>query len=191
MPFHAHSGDVPDEVGRSSLRSPVRCNCGHVQAFVWQQWAFETKSVIQPIWITKCDSTRSALVRVAMEKPTDNRLGITIASLRQAIWRRPREAIGAPMASDTVPSVGDATDMCADGWSMLVDALTKPMTSEKLALGYLQQAIESIVKKREKQRQSAAGKNHQKEKKEQQVSRQLEETRVEVMDKARSGGLLR
>ena len=45
----------------------------------------------------------------------------------------------------------------------------------------LEQPIESIVKKRDKQRQRIAGRDQQKEKKEQQVQRQLNETHAEVM----------
>ena len=45
----------------------------------------------------------------------------------------------------------------------------------------LEQPIESIVRKRDKQRQRAAGRDQQKEKKEQQVQRQLNETHAEVM----------
>ena len=59
-----------------------------------RQWEIQATSAIQLVWITDCDSTRSALVRPAMGRPTDKRLGITVASLRQAIWRRRAEVIG-------------------------------------------------------------------------------------------------
>ena len=49
-----------------------------------KQWEIEATSAIQLVWVTDCDSSRSALVRPTMGKPTDKRLGITIASLRQA-----------------------------------------------------------------------------------------------------------
>ena len=45
----------------------------------------------------------------------------------------------------------------------------------------LDKPVESVVRKRDKQRQRAAGRNQRKEKKEQQVQRQLNETRAEVM----------
>ena len=45
----------------------------------------------------------------------------------------------------------------------------------------LEQPIESITRKRDKQRQRAAGRRQQKEMKEQQVQRQLDKTHVEVM----------
>ena len=44
-----------------------------------------------------------------------------------------------------------------------------------------EQPVESIVRKRDKQRQRAAGRDQQKEKKKQQVQRQLNETHAEVM----------
>ena len=50
-----------------------------------KQWEIEATSAIQLVWVTDCDSSRSALVRPTMGKPSDKRLGITIASLRQAI----------------------------------------------------------------------------------------------------------
>ena len=55
-----------------------------------KQWEIEATSAIQLVWVTDCDSSRSALVQPTMGKPTDKRLGITIASLRQAIWRQRR-----------------------------------------------------------------------------------------------------
>ena len=45
-----------------------------------KQWEIEATSATQLVWVTDCDSSRSALVRPTMGKPTDKRLGITIAS---------------------------------------------------------------------------------------------------------------
>ena len=154
-----------------------------------KQWEIEATSAIQLVWVTDCDSSRSALARSTMGKPTDKRLGITNASLRQAIWRRRGEAIGAPMVTDTLPSSSDATDVCrlVDTGCMLADALTKQMSPEKLVAAIdtntwsLEQPIESVMRKRDKQRQRAAGRDQQKEKKKQQVQRQLNETHAEVM----------
>ena len=90
------------------------------------------------------------------------------------------------MVTDTLPSSSDATDVCrwVDSDCMLADALTKQMSPEKLVtriLWSLEQPIESIVRKRDKQRQRVASRDQQKEKKEQQVQRQLNETHAEVM----------
>ena len=125
-----------------------------------KQWGIEATSAIQLVWVTDCDSTRSALVRPTMGKPLDKRPGIMIVSLRQSIWRRRGEANGAPMVTDTIPDSNDATDVC--GWvdtdCMLADALTKQMSPEKLVAPIstnnwsLKQPIESIVKKRQRQR---------------------------------------
>ena len=154
-----------------------------------KQWEIEATSAVQLVWVTDCDSSRSALVRSTTGKPTDKRLGIAIASLRQAIWRRRGEAIGAPMVTDTLPSSSDATDVCrwVDTDCMLADALTKQMSPEKLVAAIdtntwsLEQPIESVMRKRDKQRQRAAGRDQQKEKKKQQVQRQLNETHAEAM----------
>ena len=80
-------------------------------------------------------------------------------------------------------------DVCrwVDTDCMLADALTKQMSTEKLVPAIdtntwsLEQPIESTVRKRDKQRQRAAGRDQQKEKKEQQVQQQLNETHAEVM----------
>ena len=70
---------------------------------------------------------------------------------------------------------------------MLADALTKQMSPEKLVAAIstktwsLKQPIESIVRKRDKQRQRIASRDQQKEK-EQQVQRQLKETHAEVLE---------
>ena len=71
---------------------------------------------------------------------------------------------------------------------MLADALTKQMSPEKLVAAMntntwsLEQPIESTVKKRDKQRQRIAGRDQQKEKKEQQVQRQLNKTHADVLE---------
>ena len=99
-----------------------------------KQWEIEATSAIQLVLVTDCDSIRSAPVRPTMGKPSDKRLGITIASLRQSIWRHKGEAIGAPMVTDTLPDSSDATDVrrWVDTDCMLADALTKQMSPEKL-----------------------------------------------------------
>ena len=68
------------------------------------------------------------------------------------------------MVTDTLPSSSDATDVCrwVDTDCMLADALTKQMSPEKLVAAIdtnswsLEQPIESLVRKRDKQRQRAA-----------------------------------
>ena len=94
------------------------------------------------------------------------------------------------MVTDTLPNSSDATDVCR--WvgtdCMLADALTKQMSPEKLVAAIstntwsLKQPIERKVRKRDKQRQRIAGRDQQKEKKEQQVQRQLNETHAEVLE---------
>ena len=95
-----------------------------------KQWEIEATSAIQLVCVTDCDSSRSAQVRPTMGKPRDKRLGITIASLRRAIWRRRGETVGAPMVTDTLPSSSDCR--WVDTVCMLADALTKQMSPESL-----------------------------------------------------------
>ena len=95
-----------------------------------------------------------------MSKITDRRLGIEVAALRQSLWRKPGEELGACL-EDERPSREEAADVVQwiDTDIMIVDPLTKAMSSEKLyeALDTnfwnLKQPIESIEKKRLKQRQ--------------------------------------
>ena len=47
-------------------------------------WEIAATSAIQLVWVTDCDSSRSALVRSTMGKPTDKRLGIT---MKQSVHR--------------------------------------------------------------------------------------------------------
>ena len=95
-----------------------------------------------------------------MSKITDRRLGIEVAALRQSLWRKPGEELGACL-EDERPSQEDAADVVQwiDTDIMIVDPLTKAMTSEKLYKALdsnfweLKQPVESIEKKRQKQRQ--------------------------------------
>ena len=95
-----------------------------------------------------------------MSKITDRRLGIEVAALRQSLWRKPGEELGVCL-EDERPSREKAADVVQwiDTDIMIVDPLTKAMSSEKLyeALDNnfwdLKQPIESIEKKRLKQRQ--------------------------------------
>ena len=138
-----------------------------------KQWEIEATSAIQLVWVTDCDSSRSALVRPTMGKPSDKRLGITIASFRQAICRRRGEAIGAPMVTDTLPNSSDATDICrwVDTDCMLANALTKQMSPEKFCGSYQHVYLELRTANQE---YSDAGRDQQKEKKEQQVQATIE-----------------
>ena len=74
------------------------------------------------------------------------------------------------MVTDTLPNSSDATDVCrsVDTDCMLADALTKQMSPEKLVAAIdtntwnIDKPIESILSKRDKQRQRAAGRNQRK-----------------------------
>ena len=70
---------------------------------------------------------------------------------------------------------------------MLADALTKMSPEKHVAVistntRSFEQPIESIVRKRDKQRQRTASRDQQKEKKEQQVQRQMNATHAEVLE---------
>ena len=66
-----------------------------------------------------------------MSKITDRRLGIEVAALRQSLWRKPGEELGACL-EDERPSRDEAADVVQwiDTDIMIVDPLTKAMSSE-------------------------------------------------------------
>ena len=94
-----------------------------------------------------------------MGKVTDRRLAIEVAALRQSLWRWPGQELGDDNVEDERPPEGQAADVVrwVDTDVMLVDPMTKAMSSEKLYAALdsnswsLEQPIESFLKKRAKQ----------------------------------------
>ena len=109
------------------------------------------------LWFTDCQSVRDALVRPTMNKMTDKRLSIKIASMRQSLWRSPGEAVGDPTVSDAPPTTPTDVVRWIDTDVMIADPLTKVMSPDKLVTAMqsnywdTSQPIESVVKKRAKQ----------------------------------------
>ena len=116
---------------------------------------------MEQIWFTDCKSVEQALMRPVLAKISDKRLGIEIAALRQNLWRTKGSRKGNPILEDNIPKDKDRTDFIRwiDTDIMLVDPMTKVMEPVKLVealqSGYwnLKQPVESIEKKRAKQKQ--------------------------------------
>ena len=75
---------------------------------------------------------RDALCRPVLSKITDKRLGITLAAMRQSLWRKKGGGKILPRLCDTCPE--DATDsiMWIDIDNMIVDCMTKEMDTQSL-----------------------------------------------------------
>ena len=135
-----------------------------------KQWEASAAAFIHAVWFTDCKSSHDALVAPVQGKSQDKRLGIEIASLRQSIWRKPGEIVGLPHLEEKKPA--DTTDSIRwiDTDIMLADPLTKTMSASKLEEALrtnrwdLMQPIESLQKKRIKQKQRSAAKTGAKEK---------------------------
>ena len=96
-----------------------------------------------------------------MGRITDRRLAIEVAALRQSLWRWPGKPLGDDSVEDERPPEDQAADVVRwiDTDIMLVDPMTKAMSSEKLYAALdtnhwsMEQPIESLMKKRAKQAQ--------------------------------------
>ena len=126
-----------------------------------KKWERDAASCLQHVWFTDCMSTKNALLRPTMAKIADKRLGIEIAAMRQSLWRYRGQEMGDPIYSDAAPSSSEATDLVrwVDTDIMLCDPMTKIMEPDKLHAALdtcywdLRQPVESLEKKRAKQRQ--------------------------------------
>jgi hypothetical protein len=124
-------------------------------------WERTSSMFMKHVWCTDCKSSEAALCNPVMGKIQDKRLGIEFAALRQSLWRVEGQALGDPRLCDALPDRAIATDICRwiDTDVMLADPLTKPMDASKMLHAMktnywdMKQPIESLRKKREKQRQ--------------------------------------
>ena len=129
-----------------------------------REWERTAAEHMQMVWLTDCRSAESALVRSVLGKHASKRLGMELASMRQALWRRRGEAIGDSADLDERPGPDDRTDHVRwiDTDIMPCDPLTKVMQPDKL-MAILEtnrwdtdQPLESLQKKRRKQEQRQA-----------------------------------
>ena len=126
-----------------------------------KHWERSASSQMRAVWLTDCDSAVKALQRPVLADITDKRLAIEMAGLRQNLWRVRGTDVGDPRLSDNRPSDEEATDKVRwiDTDVMIADPLTKIMSAEKLNEAMdsntwdFEQPIESILKKRQKQKQ--------------------------------------
>ena len=139
-----------------------------------KDWECTASMRSQAVLFTDCSSSVQALLRPVLGRITEKRLSIELASLRQSIWRTKGDKIGISTVSDELPSLEMATDIVRwiDTDVMLADCLTKLMDATKLLESLdsnywsCKQPIESLMKKRVKQKQRRSAKTSKQEVKE-------------------------
>ena len=111
------------------IRAALADMHGQLDTRRWEDSAADSRHMC---WITDCKSVRDALCRPVLSKVSDKRLGITLAAMRQSLWRRKGGGKILPRLCDTRPE--DATDsiMWIDTDNMIVDCMTKEMDTESL-----------------------------------------------------------
>jgi len=137
----------------------IRAAVAYMFKVVGRDWEADAAAFMKHIWVSDCDSVVSALNWSVLGKIQDKRLGIELAAMRQSLWRTPGTAKGDPRMDDEKPT--NVTDIVywVDTDVMLADPLTKKMDAKKmwdaLDSNYwdMKQPIESLRKKRLKQKQ--------------------------------------
>ena len=97
-----------------------------------RDWEMSAASQIRAAWYTDCGSSYTTLSKPTLTRPSDKRLGIEIAALRQQLWRRPGQTDIDARLRDQAPE--DSTDMVrwVDTMNMFTDPLTKEMKDHVL-----------------------------------------------------------
>ena len=111
------------------IRAALADMHGQLDTRRWEDSAADSRHMC---WITDCKSVRDALCRPVLSKVSDKRLGITLAAMRQSLWRKKGGGKILPRLCDTRPE--DATDsiMWIDTDNMVVDCMTKEMDTQSL-----------------------------------------------------------
>ena len=61
-----------------------------------RNWEFSAASKMHAVWFTDCKSLQDALCRTVLANISDKRLGITLAAMRQSLWRKPGGGLAIP-----------------------------------------------------------------------------------------------
>ena len=117
------------------IRAALADAAGRLDPIRWETTAAAYKHMV---WFSDCKSVVDTLLKINQTKIADKRLGITIAAMRQSLWREPGTDKILPRLTHNRP--GNTTDsvMWIDTMCMLVDAMTKSMEGE-----FLTQALDS------------------------------------------------
>ena len=73
-----------------------------------RDWEASAASQMHSHWFTDCKSVSDALQRPVLAAIADKRLGITLAAMRQSLWRKPGGGLAQPMLMERRPE--NATD---------------------------------------------------------------------------------
>ena len=91
-------------------------------------------------WITDCKGVQGALCRPILSKITDKRLGITLAAMRQSLWRKKGGGKILPRLRESRPVNSTDSIMWIDTDNMIVDCMTKEMDTQ-----YLTDALDNNI----------------------------------------------
>ena len=97
-----------------------------------KNWEVSAASKMHAVWFTDCKFLRDALCRTVLASIADKRLGITLAAMRQSLWRKPGGGLAIPRLMEKRPD--DTTDSIVwiDTSVMPCDCLTKKMKTDNL-----------------------------------------------------------
>ena len=122
-----------------------------------KEWERTSAAFMQAVWFCDCNSVVTALLREQQGKTTEKRTGVSLAAMRQLLWRASGEELGNPHVQDELPSHPTDIVRWIDTDVMLADPLTKAMDAKYLVEALdncywnLGQPADSLIKKKAKQ----------------------------------------
>ena len=97
-----------------------------------RNWETSAASIMHSHWFTDCKSLSDALQRPVLASIADKRLGITLAAMRQSLWRKPGGGLALPMLMERRPENTTDSISWIDTSVMPCDCLTKKMKPDVL-----------------------------------------------------------
>lgn len=123
-----------------------------------RHWERSASMFMKQVWFSNCRSVVDSLLPCAT-KAADKRLSIELASMRQSLWRTPREDEGDPFLQDERPKVTTDIIRWIDTQAMITDPLTKVIDPAKLIEALqtnrwnVEQPVNAVIVKKAKQLQ--------------------------------------
>ena len=97
-----------------------------------RSWELSAASKMHSAWFTDCKSLSDALCRTVLSNIADKRLGITLAAMRQSLWRCPGGGLAIPRLMEGRPEETTDSVSWIDTSVMPCDCLTKSMQTDTL-----------------------------------------------------------
>ena len=97
-----------------------------------RNWELSAASEMHSAWFTDCKSLSDALCRTVLSNIADKRLGITLAAMRQSLWRCPGGGLAIPRLMEGRPEETTDSVSWIDTSVMPCDCLTKSMQTDTL-----------------------------------------------------------